>query len=330
MPLSDKANYMRMMHGEMPEWVPRTRMMGTRRFGPRLMPERPPEILEFNDIFGTPFIVEPNSGPMPKNDKFILNDIRDWRDVIKRPAVLDEIDWEKISKDDMAEYDPEVDIINGGGSLGNGYFMNLMAWMGFSNGLVACMEEPDEVKALLNFLCDMNCELGKNSLQYYKPETTGIADDIAHERAMFVSEDVFVDIFKPMWARQLAPFKEAGIPASHHICGNIDYLPAHLIEIGVTAWNPAQPTQNDLPGIKAKFGRKLAICGGFEGNGPVCYPETTEEEVRAYVREVMDELAPGGGYAFGGGIVGPRESPFVAERMAWVNDEYEKNKHNYY
>jgi len=104
----------------------------------------------------------------------------------------------------------------------------------------------------------------------------------------------------------------------------------YIVDMGFNAWNPAQPTYNDLPGIKAKYGNKLCICGGFESNGFCALPETSEEDVRAEVRRVMDELAPGGGYAFRGNILGNPQDPFVIARNAVIWDEYEKNKYNYY
>jgi len=62
----------------------------------------------------------------------------------------------------------------------------------------------------------------------------------------------------------------------------------------------------------------------------VSWPQTTEEEIRAEVRNVMDTLAPGGGFSFGGGMLGNPENPVVIERNAWITDEYEKNKFKYY
>jgi uroporphyrinogen-III decarboxylase len=202
--------------------------------------------------------------------------------------------------------------------------------MGFDNALIACMEEPDEVKDLLNFLLELNLELGKKTIQYYQLDMYHMGDDIAHERAPFVSEAVFLDIFEPMWRQNTAIYKEAGLPAEHHNCGAFEAFVPYIVDMGFNAWNPAQPTFNNLPAIKEKYLGRLAICGGFESNGSVSLPETTEEQVRAYVREVMDTLAPGGSFAFSGNILGNQQDPFIQERNGWIWDEYEKNKYNYY
>ena len=328
--LTQKENYLRLMNAEIPEYVPRSLWMqcSIGASGFFRMPEPGAEVF-YDTFFGVPMVFEPNSGPIPKPDEFILEDIRQWRDIIKRPAIIDEVDWESMSKKDLEARDPELLKI-GGGSVGNGYFMQLTYFMGFNNALCAIIEEPDEVKALLNFLLELNLELGKEFLYWYKPDMYVMGDDIAHERAPFVSDEVFLDIFEPMWRQNVALYKEAGLPAEHHNCGHFAPFVKYIVDMGFNAWNPAQPSFNDLPSIKAEYGRKLAICGGFESNGKVSWPETTEEEVRAYVREVMDTLAPGGGYAFSGNVLGNFQDPKVQERNGWINDEYEKNKFNYY
>ena len=327
--LSVKENYLRMMRGEIPEYVPRFSIMWGIGVS-ALRPPRPPEQTSWKDMWGVTYVTErnANNGALPKPDEFILDDIRNWRDVIKRPAILDEIDWELSSKRDLDARNMELPVI-GGGSLGNGYFQLMVSFLGFNNGLVACIEEPDEVKALLNFLLELNLETGKKFLEYYKPEVYSMGDDIAHERAPFVSNAVFEDIFEPMWRANVKLFKDEGLPANHHNCGYFEPLVKYIVDMGFNSWDPAQ-VSNDLVGIKATYGRKLAICGGFPSNGFVSWPETTEEQIRAEVRRVLDELAPGGGYSFGGAIMGAPGDPVTAERNAWIQDEYEKNKFKYY
>ncbi|MCL1802483.1 MAG: hypothetical protein FWG30_02400 [Eubacteriaceae bacterium] len=327
--LTEKENYMRTLSGGTPEYVPT--MLAFQRGigipGLRVFPE--PGVLEFSDMFGVPMIVEPNSGPIPKPGEFILEDIRKWRDIIKRPKVLDEINWEMSSKEALDNRDPEW-IKIGGAGVGNGYFMMLTYFMGFNNALIAIMEEPEEVKELLNFILELNLELGRKFIEYFKPDVFHMGDDIAHERGTFVSEAVFLDIFEPMWRAQTKIYKDEGILAEHHNCGAFQSFCDHIVNMGFNAWNPAQPTYNDLPAVKRKYGNKLTICGGIESNGFVSWPETSEEEVRAEVNRVMDELAPGGGFAFGGFIMGGPDNEDAKQRNVWINEEYEKNKYKYY
>ena len=326
--LSEKENYLRTITGDMPEYVPTYRMVEWMCVPSALVPPAN-EGGGYTNLFGVEYVREitANNGPMPKPGVFILDDIRKWRDVIKRPPILDEIDWEKMAKKDLDARDPNLPKVGGGNV--SGYFQTLMSFMGFTEGLVACVEEPEEVKELLNFLLEMNLETGKKYLQHYKPDVYFSAEDIAHERAPFVSEEVFLDIFEPVWRAGIAPFKEAGLPAQHHDCGKFEAFVPYIVDMGFNSWDPAQHC-NDLLGIKEKYGRRLTICTGVQGNGFCSWPETTEEQIRAEVRRVMDMFAPGGAYCFMGNILGPLGDEETAKRNSWMQDEYEKNKFNYY
>jgi len=325
--LSEKENMLRALRGEIPEYVPHLRSM--RWTLPSGLNYAWGES-EFKTLYGVTFVSEKTAGggALPKPGDFILDDIRKWRDVIKRPPILDEIDWEKTAKMDLDKHDPnQLKVYSS--SISFGYFQGLMSFMGFTNGLIACAEEPEEVKELLHFLLDINLEIGKNIIKYYKPDVYNMGDDIAHEHSPFVSLDVFLDIFEPMWRAEVAPFVDAGVPAEHHNCGKFEAFLPYVVDMGYNAWEPAQHS-NDILGIKEKYGRKLMIGTGVQSNGFVSWPETTEEQVRAEVRRVMDLYAPGGGYCFAGGILGPLGDEETAKRNEWISDEYEKNKFKYY
>jgi hypothetical protein len=98
--------------------------------------------------------------------------------------------------------------------------------------------------------------------------------------------------------------------------------------MGFNSWDPAQ-FSNDLLAMKEKYSG-LTLCTGIQSSGFCSYPETTEEEIRTEVRRCMDMFAPGGRYAFLGGILGPFGDEETAKRNSWIQDEYEKNKFNYY
>jgi len=327
--LSEKDNYLRTISGEIPEYVSTYRIVEWACWMSGLMPPFGAGG-GFTTIFGVEHVSEAsaNNAPIPKPGVFILDDIRKWRDVIKRPPILDEIDWDKTAKMDLDARDPNLPII-GSGNVTLGYFQALMSFMGFTNGLIACIEEPEEVKELMQFLLDINIEIGKKYLHHYKPDVFSGGDDIAHERAPFVSEDVFLDIFEPVWRAEISLYKEAGLPAQHHNCGKFEVFVPYIVDMGYNSWDPAQ-SSNDLLGIKAKYGRKLTLCTGLQGNGFCSWPQTTEAEVRAEVRRVMDLYAPDGGYCFTGHILGPFGDKETAIRNSWIQDEYEKNKFNYY
>ena len=321
--LSMKENFMRALGGDVPEYVPNYNIF----WGVR------PSILSGErvrgvgkDIYGVEYTNEGSAfeAALPKPGAFILDDIRRWRDVIKFPD-FSGVDWEAMAKKDLGNRDPEMP--KGGGTAAGGFFQSVMNFMGFNEGLVACFEEPEEVKALINYLCDNYLSLADNYLKYYQPDYASFGDDIAHERNPFVSLEMFHDIFEPVWRRYISFYKDRGYLAVHHNCGHFEAFLDDVVDMGFNGWDPAQ-VSNDLVAIKQKFGNKLVICGGFDAAPFLPHMEATEEDCRAAVRKLLNELAPGGGYAWFGGVLA--DDPLSVQRTAWMNDEFEQLKNTYY
>jgi hypothetical protein len=322
--LNEKENFLCTLRGEIPEYVPRYNYFW--RIQPSILQGKRVNGVG-KDLFGVEWIKEGSSidGAMPRNDRFILEDIRQWRDVIKFPDFSD-VDWESLAKKDLKKWDPSAPL---GCKLETtlGFFQTLISFMGFTEGLIACLEEPDEVKELMNYLCESYLSNADKILQYYKPDFIGFGDDIATERAPFISLETFRDLFAPVWRRYISYFKERGYLAALHNCGRFEPFVDDAVDMGFNMWEPAQ-SMNNLVSIKNKHGNKLVICGGFHSELFLPFNEVTEEECRSAVRTLLNDLAPGGGYVFIAPLSG--ETALQQQRVSWVNDEFEKLKGTYY
>jgi hypothetical protein len=322
--LNERENFLRALSGEIPEYVPQYSILWGARpsifMGSRVMGVG-------KDIFGVEWVSEGSAikAALPKPGSFLLDDIRKWRDVIHFPD-FSGVDWESMARKDLANYDPNLP--RSGGTAVQGFFQAIMDFMGFTEGLIACVEEPEEVKALVNYLCDCYLSLADPFLQYYKPDFIMYADDIAAERNPFVSLDTFHDIFEPVWRRYITYFKDRGYLAVHHNCGHFEQFVDDIVDMGYNAWDPAQIASNDLVGIKKKYGGKLMLMGCLDPLPLLPQHNPTEAQCRAAMKETMDTFAPGGGFAFLPDLLDAH--PFTPEVIAWVKDEYEKQKFNYY
>lgn len=107
--LTEKQNYLKVLRGEQPDWVPMYsfgQMPGGKPV-PSIMVE-PPIISEFRmnnggkDVWGVNYVPTYETGQalIPKPNNFILKDIRQWRDVIKAPDIS-HVDWEGMVKKHM-------------------------------------------------------------------------------------------------------------------------------------------------------------------------------------------------------------------------------------
>ena len=309
--LTEKENYLRVLTGQVPEWIPRYtfgKMPGVAEDPANVMVE--PSILcehrdngGGKDHWGVEYITskETAGALIPKTWDYILDDITKWRDVIKAPS-LEGIDWEDMAKKSVAKTgvnrDKSVLALN----LHVGYFQNLMAFMGFEEGLMALYEEPEEVKALMEYICDFYCTVCESIIDYIKPDVITLMDDTASWKSPFISLDMYREFFLPYYDRQAKFGRDRGLPITFHNCGKCEAFVEDMVNIGVNAWDPAQ-TCNDLKGIKAKYGNKLAIMGGWDGNGRLLDKDVTDEEIRQSVIDTIETLAPGGGYAWCGGFM---------------------------
>ncbi len=335
--LTPKENYMRMARGEMPVSIP--------VYGYAKMGDKDPDTVLLApsclgtyrgpqggvDPFGVRYVANEETGfaSMPDTSFHILDDITKWRDVIKKPDFSD-VDWETMAKKDIEALgiDREKTAIMGC-SLCE-FFQPLMGMMGFVEGLCAIAEEPDEVAELFDMMCDVAVELTKKMLYYYKPDIWNFGDDSATKLNPFISPKQFRELLVPRYKRVTDIVREYDIPIDYHNCGRCeDFLDDMVNVCGISIWNPAQTT-NDLLAVKKKFGRKLAVVGGYDFVMPVTYPDVDEEYVRSSVREAIDRYAPGGGYGFCGGVPGRIDDPAVMKINMWIADEVETYGKDYY
>jgi hypothetical protein len=336
--MTERENLLRVLKGETPAWVPRygslpnpyatyPRAMSTVRpgiLGPTIVSGRQ------TDIFGVEYVATKETGGMslPKPNAFILDDIRNWRDVIKAPDISG-VDWEAMARQDMeaGNIDHENTVVCLGTHVG--YFQQLMNFMGFTNGLVAMHEEPDEVVALFEYLSDFYVEVAKRAVRHYKPDVLALTDDTATAKAPFISPEMYRNLVKPYHARLAQVGADNGLYIDMHNCGKCEAFIDDWLDFGVGVWNPAQ-VMNDLAGVQEKYGNRLVLAGCWDSSGPVGWPGASEALIRQSVRDAIDAYAKNGGFLFWGTVMGEADDPEVQTRQRWVIDEYESYRETPY
>ncbi len=324
--MTEKENLLMLFRGEHPEWVP-AMIAGPNPLGlPPVKAMVGPSFLTAHikkpgiqkDIWGVNHIPVPDAGgaKIPQTYDFILKDISDWRDVIKAPDVSG-YDWEMMAKKDLeaANIDREQTVVTF--SPCHGYFQDLASFMGFSEGMCAMYEDPDEVKALVEYLSDFYLGVAEKTIDLYKPDVLSLGDDIATVANPFFSLDMYREIYKPEYVKLAKLAIDRGIPCEMHCCGHCEiFIDDWVNDLNVRMWNPAQ-TSNDLLAIKEKYKGRLAICGAYDySKQPQEY--NTEEKIKQSVYETLDKYAPGGGYAFSGLFLGPQGDQDAKNRNRWM------------
>lgn len=317
--MTPKENYLYMLcENNIPEYMPSF-------FEPYQMPLQD-ELLTPNRAPDGPIVTslgvtyvgneENNWGAMPEPGKIVLEDIRKWRDIVKIRDVTGR-DWEsyytKLAKDiDRKNVCISVD--------GGDYFLSLVSLMGFEGALMAMYEEPEEVKALFEYISDFYTMVLKKQFYYMKPEIYILMDDDSAYRAPFFSLELYRELIKPLHKKHCEIAINGGAVVDRHDCGKSEQFIDDWLEIGVRAWNPVQ-ISNDCVGIKKKYGDRLALCGCWDTQGYLGSPEVNEKDLKEALAEYTDTFAPGGNFTFSAMVGGAMEDP-IAEAKRNVIKEF--------
>ncbi len=322
--LTEKENLMRMLNGELPEYLPRYDFMWYTGIPMFSKPDKDGVV---TDAFGMRHITSKESmgGYMPMPGQIFLEDITKWRDVVKTPDESDR-DWEAMARDALKDRDWEHNPVV---AMNGDYFVTLMNMMGFVGGLCAMVEEPEEVYALFDYLSAFYLRREEALIKYFHLDVYSIADDTAAMRAPFIDVETYRRLVKPFHKREAEMALNAGVKVQMHDCGKCESFIDDWLDIGVSAWDPAQ-VSNDLDGIKKKYGRRLVIVGGWDNQGPISYPTTPDEELAEALRAYIDRFAPDGGFCYRPGVVGSRGEEIFDRKMKLTKTVYDEYGRDWY
>ncbi len=322
MKITPKENYLRLGRGEDCAYIPRFTMMGDEYLGEACCKMLGPQVFKQNhftdggyDMWGVRYVADANTGAtLPEPNNFMLHDIEDWEKVLKFPERPEGLDYEKMYEADLKRSNINRELSATMAGPGLMPFQELVALMGFTEGLCALVTDPETCLDMLNAMVDWIEPVMYATVEYYKPDIWYILDDTAAKQTPFFSMDVYRQVFKPIYTRLAKPATERGIPVEFHNCGKFQVQIPDMLDFGVKYTDPAQET-NDLLEIQKKYHGKICLVGGWDWDHhiPANWPDFEEEEIRQGVRDAIDKYGPGGGYAFGGGV------PGVAEAAKRVN-----------
>ena len=325
MPITPKENYLMLMRGEIPEYVPAgyiercSEFITEDQIAPTFAPNGP-----ITTVYGVTYVGSADlmNGAVPTGAP-ILTDITKWRDVIHNPDNSHR-DWEGYYKKQTDRFDRVNRVVK---CHGGDYFLTLVSFMGFADALLAMYEEPEEVYALFDYVSRHYLEVMEKQLDYVKPDIYTIMDDDSAALAPFFSLDTYRELVRPFHEKHAKLALERGVYLDRHDCGHCELFIDDWVQMGIRSWNPAQ-IMNDLPGIKKKYGRKLAICGGWDN---LKYNEVTDmEELREALRTYTDTFAPGGRFSYMAMAGGRPGDPLAETRRQVVKDFYFEYARDWY
>jgi len=124
-----------------------------------------------------------------------------------------------------------------------------------------------------------------------------MGEDLGTQIGPMISLDLFRRHLKPRHQRFIDLAKSHGLLVMFHSCGSSSWAYEELISMGVDIVDTLQPEARDMTPayLKNRFGDRLCFHGCISTAGPVAYG--TVDDVIRNVRETLEIMMPGGGYA---------------------------------
>lgn len=223
----------------------------------------------------------PGPFPVHTDECKVVKDIKKWRDTVKAPSLdFPHEAWDQFKLNaeaiDREEYFVTCFVAPG-------VFEQLHYLMGVDDCLMNFYEEPEEMKALIDYITDYELKYAKLLCDNFHPEALLHHDDWGSYRSSFMSPAMFDEFIVPAYKKIYGFYKENGVEIIvHHSDSYAANLVPSMIEMGIDIFQGCTTT-NNVPELVEKYGGRISFMGDID-NGVVdkadWSKELTEKEAR--------------------------------------------------
>lgn len=180
-----------------------------------------------------------------------------------------------------------------------GQFENLAELMGLAPMALAIGDNPELVQAIAEKVGELLVTLFSAAAEIPNMGALWLGDDLGYKTSTIISPRHLRQYVFP-YQKKLAEIAHArNMPFLLHSCGNLERIMDDLIDyVGIDAKHSFEDVIMPVAEAKRRWGSRTAILGGVDVD-VLC--RSSEAEVRAYTRAIIEACAPGGGYALGTG-----------------------------
>ncbi|MDY7076202.1 MAG: uroporphyrinogen decarboxylase family protein [Chloroflexota bacterium] len=180
-----------------------------------------------------------------------------------------------------------------------GQLENMMWMMGYVPLALALKDDPALVEAVANKVGEIMVNIFSTAAEMPGVGALWLGDDMGFKTGTLISpQDLRQYVFP--WQKKLAEIAHAhDMPFLLHSCGKLSQVMDELIEdVGIDAKHSFEDVIQPVAEAKREYGDRIAVLGGVDVDF-LC--RSSEDQIRAYTRRIIDDCAPGGGWALGTG-----------------------------
>ena len=209
--------------------------------------------------------------------------------------------WPDASQIDYSLFEKTAEILPEGMKVIAGYsgvLENVMWLLGFEGTSFLLYEDEP-------LLADMFDAVAAPIVEYFDSagslEVVGallLGDDMGFKTQTMLSPEAFRKYLFPWHKKLVETAHRHSKPIILHSCGNLSAVMEDIIDCGWDAKHSFEDVIEPVWVAGQRYGDRIAVLGGFDIDR-IC--RMSEEEVRAHTRFLIENCAPGGGWALGTG-----------------------------
>ncbi len=175
----------------------------------------------------------------------------------------------------------------------------VMWLMGYQPFALSLTDDPQLVSDMFDKVGDLVVNIYKNLVEIENMGALWLSDDMGHRSGTMISPKHLRQYVLPWHKKIVEVVHQHDLPILLHSCGNLEEIMDDLIDyVGIDAKHSFEDAIMPVWEAKRRYGKRISILGGVDVD---ILSRRTEDEVRGYVRRVIAECGPGGGYCLGSG-----------------------------
>ena len=198
-------------------------------------------------------------------------------------------------------------------------FAVLTMLRGFENVMLDMYLEREHLEDLSDVIFGFENEVIRLAAEH-KFSAIGLADDWGSQSSLLISPELWREIFKPRYKKQIELAHSLGLLVYLHSCGYIIDIIGDLIEIGLDILNPGQPDINGIEELGERFGGKIcfACSVSYQTTGVMGSHSDIKAQIADYIRCFS---------SYNGGLIGiiPEDSQALGidnDKLALMEREF--------
>jgi len=185
------------------------------------------------------------------------------------------------------------------GGVAGGVLEHVMWIMGTRPFFHAIKKNEKLISLMFNTIGSLIFEVDKRLVEYEKVGILRMGDDMGYRHGTFISPQELRKYVFPWQKKCVDLAHKYDKPFILHSCGNLEKIMDDLINyVGIDAKHSFEDAIMPVTEAKKKYGDKIAILGGVDVDKLSRY---SSERMAEYIKNIILECAPGGGYALGSG-----------------------------